>query len=148
MKAPDINTFKKLLKNHEMKATPQRIAVHEAMMHFGHASADMISEFIKENSDTEITVASVYNTLSQMAQIGIYEYRTSSNNKMYFDINTKKHIHLYDSRNHEFKDIDDEELVSMVESHFKGRRFRGYSLDAIEIQLICHPTRSKKSLGK
>ena len=37
--------------------------------------------------------------------------------------------------------LDDEELLSWVEAHFKGRRFRGYKIDGIEVQLLCHPTR-------
>lgn len=143
MKALDIDAFKKALKSHDLKATPQRLAVHRAMMELGHASAEMVGEHITGTSDTAISTASIYNILSQLASEGIYGRRLSSNNKMYFDINARKHLHLYDCRNHEFKDVQDEELVELVEKHFKGRRFRGYKLQDVEIQLICRPTRKK-----
>ena len=68
----------------------------------------------------------------------------SSNNKMYFDVNTFKHIHLYDTENNVYKDVIDEELTAIVESKMKGRGFRGYKVDGIDIQILCHP--SKKSL--
>ena len=42
-KSPDMEDFKHLLRRHSLKATPQRMAVHEAMMELGHASADMVS---------------------------------------------------------------------------------------------------------
>ena len=138
--------FKKTLKAKGLKATPQRIAVHEAMMQLGHASADMVADLMSRQSDTNVTIASVYNILSTFADLKIYSRRLSSNNKMYFDVNTFKHIHLYDSVNSEYKDIIDETLIEAIESHFKKRRFRGYKLDSIDIQLVCHPTKAKRIL--
>lgn len=137
----DMESFKKLLKSKEMKATPQRIAVHEAMIALGHASADMVAEHISGNSDTKITVASVYNILEDLTKLGVYSLRLSSNNKRYYDITSTNHVHLYDSRGQEFKDIPDDEIVQLVENHFKGRKFRGYKIDSIDIQLVAHPTK-------
>lgn len=136
--------FKTVLKNHSLKATPQRMAVHEAMLKLGHASADLVTEEIRKNDRTKVTVASVYNILTQLAMLGIYDHRLSANNKMYFDVNTFKHFHIYDCENHQFKDIIDNELVDLVEKHLKKRKFRGYSIDHIDIQLIGKPTRKKR----
>ena len=142
-KCPNIEEFKAILKKHTLKATPQRLAVHEAMMSLGHASADMVTEAIKVKAETKVTVASVYNILTQMAMLGIYHYRMSSNNKMYFDVNTFKHIHFYDHENHIYKDVIDDELVSLIESHLGRKRFKGYKLEGIDIQLVGRPTRKK-----
>lgn len=133
--------FRKILKDEGMKATPQRIAVHEAMMALGHASADSVQEYICLHSNTDITVASVYNILEGMVGLGVYGYRLSSNNKKYYDVNAFSHVHLYDSHGHEFRDLADEEIIDIVENHFKGRKFRGYKIDAVDIQLVVHPTR-------
>ena len=46
-RCPNVEEFKELLRKHSLKATPQRLAVHEAMMELGHASADMVTEVIK-----------------------------------------------------------------------------------------------------
>lgn len=146
-KFTDMEKFRKILKEEGLKATPQRIAVHEAMMALTHASADSIAEYIAEHSSTEITVASVYNILEQLSSLKIYSFRLSSNNKKYYDIATFDHIHLYDSKSHEYKDILDEEAIRVVESHFKGKKFRGYKIDSIDIQLVAHPTRRAKIQG-
>lgn len=140
----EIERFRKALKNRSMKATAQRIAIHEAMIALCHASADMVREHIEENSGTKVTTASVYNILTQLSDRGIYSRRLSSNNKMYFDICPDPHIHLYDSVNNEFRDLQDESLVETVEDYFRKRRFRGYSIDGVEVQVICHPTRKKR----
>ena len=133
--------FKHLLRRHSLKATPQRMAVHEAMMELGHASADMVSEAIARAGKVTITVASVYNILSQLALLGIYQHRLSSNNKMYFDINNFRHIHLYDTVNNTYRDIMDDELMDMIDSKLARRRFKGYKIEGIDIQILCKPTR-------
>ncbi len=147
----NIDQFKTALKRYSMKATPQRIAVHEVMMRLGHASADMVCEEIAKDGVTKITVASVYNVLDRLANIGIYRRRMSSNNKMYFDVNTVRHMHIYDRENNVYKDFFDDGLMGMIESHLKKRRFKGYHIEDIDIQLVCRPTRrnvSYKNLNK
>lgn len=142
---PSIDEFKKKLKAQHLKATAQRLAVHEAMMQLGHASADMVADAIREKGTTSITSASVYNILSHLAYLGIYHYRFSSNNKMYFDVVTAPHIHLYDTVSNEFKDIVDEEIMGLVNERMKNRRFKGFKIDGVDIQIICHPSRKKNS---
>ena len=142
-KCPTIEEFRNLLKKHSLKATPQRLAVHEAMMVLGHASADMVTEEILAQNKAKVTVASVYNILTQLAMLGVYHHRMSANNKMYFDVNTFKHMHLYDQENHVFKDVIDDELIALIESHVGRRKFRGYKIESIDIQLVGRPTRKK-----
>ena len=139
----NMDDFKLLLKKHSLKATPQRLAVHEAMLSLGHASADMVTEAIREKGEAKVTVASVYNILTNMAMLGIYDFRHSANNKMYFDVNTFKHMHLYDQENHIFKDVIDDELITLIESHLSRKRIRGYKIQSIDIQLIGRPTKKR-----
>lgn len=140
----DVEGFKNALRSRSLKATAQRLAIHEAMMALGHASADMVREHIEENSGTNVTTASVYNILTKLADKGIYSRRLSSNNKMYFDIDAEPHAHLYDSVGNEFHNLQEEGLMKMVEDHFRKRRFKGYSIDNIDIQIVCHPTRKRR----
>lgn len=138
---PDIIQFKRLLRDKGLKATPQRVAVHEAMRALGHASADAVADYLAGQEGPNVSAASVYNILSVLADLRIYGRRSSQGGKMVFDVRTGEHLHLYDTRNQTWRDLEDEELLSWVEAHFKGRRFRGYKIDGFEVQLLCHPTR-------
>lgn len=142
-RCPNVEEFKQILKKHSLKATPQRLAVHEVMINLGHASADMVTEAIAEKGTTKVTVASVYNILTNLAMLGIYDYRLSSNNKMYFDVNTFGHMHLYDKENHAFKDVIDDELMNMIRSYLSKKRFKGYKVEGFDIQIIGRPTRKR-----
>ncbi len=137
-----LDEFRSCLRRHKLKATRQRIAVHEVMMELGHASADKVWEEL-QNRGSGVTVASVYNILTQLADYRIYTRRLSATNKMFFDINNTRHIHLYDRENHTYRDLIDEELQALVNSHLKRRKFRGYTVEDIDIQLIARPTNRK-----
>ena len=138
---PNIDQYVLLLRNKGLKATPQRLAVHEAMIALGHASADMVCEWIAANSGQPISTASVYNILVQMTEINIYGRRMSPDNKMYFDIDPTRHVHLYDSKSGQYKDYIDPELSLMVEDHLKHRKIKGYRMEGVDIQIVVRPTR-------
>ncbi len=137
-----LEEFRTQLRRHKLKATRQRIAVHEVMMELGHASADLVQETLRQRG-AAVTVASVYNILSQLADQRIYTRRLSATNKMFFDINNTRHIHLYDRENHTYRDLMDDELQNLVNAHLKRRKFKGYTVEDIDIQLIARPTARK-----
>lgn len=139
----ELNRFRSQLKRNGLKATAQRVAVHEAMMSLGHACAEEVHGWIETNSTTGITVASVYNILSQMASIGIYSYRMSADNRMHFDVNVSGHMHMYDCENHQYRDVMDEGLYEEILQRLGKRRFRGYRIEGVDIQFVVRPTRRR-----
>lgn len=140
--------FRQALRACSLKATPQRLAVHAAMLALEHAGADSVAAWLAEHGAASVTVASVYNTLSRLAKAGIYRSRMSADAKMYFDANPSKHIHFYDSVNHTYRNLYDEELYALVEERLKRRRLKGYKIDGIDLQVVCHPTRRKAAAGR
>ena len=68
----------------------------------------------------------------------------SSNNKMYFDVNSFRHVHLYDRENHSFRDVFDDELMDLISSRLKRRKFKGFTIEDIDIQLVARPTKKHK----
>ena len=92
------------------------------------------------SGQAKVTVASVYNILTQLSLLGIYHHRMSDNNKMYFDVNTFKHFHLYDAVNHKFQDVIDDELYTLIEEKLLSRRFKGYKISGIDVQILARPS--------
>lgn len=140
----EVKKLKDILRYRGMRATAQRIAVHEAMLKLVHASADQVADYIGTHSKVKVTTTSVYNILSQFTLMGIYRCRLSSTNRMFFDANTDRHVHLYDRVNNEFRDLQEDEILQAIDKYFKGRRFRGYKFEQADLTLICHPTRKSK----
>ncbi|MBO4476206.1 MAG: transcriptional repressor [Bacteroidales bacterium] len=138
----DTEAFSRMLGTYGLKMTPQRLAVHRAMLKHIHADADTVYDSVRSEG-TRIARSSVYNILTSLADTGIYSRRFSSNGKVVFDINAWRHLHLYDSVNHEFVDIDAPDLLEEVQAFLKGHRFRGYRIEDIDIQIVCRPTKKK-----
>ena len=143
-----MQNFKDQLKQHKLKATPQRLAVHNVMLELIHASAEQVAAVLKEESEMKVSVSSVYNILSQMASLGIYGRRLSVNNTMFFDVNPASHLHLYDPQNNIFKDIQDPELMRELEERIKKHRYRGFRVSNVEVNVICHPPKKRKKQNK
>ncbi|MCR4564742.1 MAG: transcriptional repressor [Bacteroidales bacterium] len=135
--------MRKFLKKHSLKATPQRLAVHETMVALGHACADQVVEYIHKNKGQKITQASVYNILRELALLGLYGYRASRTNKMFFDVNAFEHPHMYDVENNVYRDIMDDDLVSIVDDFLGRKKFKGYTVEGFDIQILVRPTRRK-----
>lgn len=127
--------LRKILRRYGLKSTPQRIAVYTAMKELGHASADMVYR-LASSGLTTLTVATVYNVLESFVQVGLLQRRMSSNNKMYMDVNTYNHCHLYCEETNTYKDYDDPELMLLIHDHFRNKRIRGFDLDRIDVQLV------------
>lgn len=142
----ETDNLREFLKAHGLRATAQRLAVHDAMLALGHASADQVADHILAAGDKPITVSSVYNILSHFTSLGLYAIRPTTGSKMVFDINTKDHIHLYDTREDTLKDISDDAFIEVVNAYARKHRIPGYKLDYVDIQLVCHPTRRKKKI--
>lgn len=140
---PTLDDFRSQLRRHNLRATQQRLAIHEVMMELEHASADAVQQKLQERG-AAVTVASVYNILSDLADYHIYSRRLSATSKMFFDIDASRHIHLYDRENHLFRNLQDEELSALVAAHLKRRKFKGFTVEDIDIQIIAKPTRKTK----
>ncbi len=137
--------FRSRLKKGGLKVTPQRVAVHEAMLKLVHASADMVtSEIMKGGNRRKVTVASVYNILSQLSSIGIYKRRMSSNSRMYFDVDPSRHMHLYDTVNNELVNVTDDLTCREIEEKLISRRFRGYKVEGVDIQILVRPSPKRR----
>ena len=130
-----MQNLKKIIQASGLKATPQRIAILNAMKTLGHASADMVSSELSKIFPS-LTVATVYNVLESFVDRGLLAKRFSSNNKMYFDINTYNHAHLYEETTNSYKDYDDPELIELVNNYFAEKNIPGFNLKNVEIQLV------------
>jgi len=141
---PSLASFKNLLHKHGLKATGQRLAVHEAMLDLIHGSADTVSAHIAAKGEQKVSVASVYTILSQMAELGIYTRRMGGGSKMVFDVRSGNHLHLYDLETDSFRDVPDDDLIDLIERNVR-RRFKGYTIDHIDVQFVCRPSKRKNA---
>ena len=103
---PDKKENQKLLRNHGLKPTEQRILLSEIIFNGkdGHFCADDLKKIISKKK-CRMSLATIYNNLQNFADVGLLKKRKVSSSKTYFDNNISNHYHFYDEEKDELIDI-------------------------------------------
>ncbi len=120
----------------ELKITPQRMAVLDALSHLkNHPTADNIIEFIKTNHPN-IAIGTVYKTLETFVEIGITKKVKTEKDVMRYDSILENHHHLYAADTEYIEDYFDDELDKMIEKYFQRKRIPNFIVEDVKVQII------------
>jgi len=90
-----LENFRLMCKKHNLKITPQRIAIYKELLHSGtHPSADDVFQNLKGDF-ANISYDTVNRTLLSLAEIGLIDVVKSPGGARRFDPNTDSHHHLH-----------------------------------------------------
>ena len=128
--------YQKTLKDANLRVTPQRIAVLDAIYNCPkHPSAEEIASFVKKNHPS-IAFGTIYNVLDSMVGAGILTRVKTDKGAMLYDHITEKHHHLYCSDSDKIEDYHDKELDKLLEDYFRNHAIEGFSIEDIKLQLV------------
>ena len=117
------------LRNSGLRPTKQRLKICEVLFDSEktfHFTINDLVKIIEKNTNEKISIATVYNTIHAFNKKGYVKEVTISNDKTYFDTNTKSHHHFYDLRTNELIDIDSEKIqLKHVPQPPKGKKING-----------------------
>ena len=117
------------LRNSSLRPTKQRLKICEVLFDSEktfHFTINDLVKIIEKNTNEKISLATVYNTIHAFTKKGYVKEVTISNDKTYFDTNTKSHHHFYDLRTNELIDIDSEKIqLKHVPQPPKGKKING-----------------------
>lgn len=130
----NFNKAKEILVEHNIKITPQRIAVYNALSELGHGCAEEIIEKVHEHSPT-ITIATIYNVLDCFVKSNIISMVNTPQNRMYFDIINHDHHHLLSIETQQVMDYHDAVLDKMIEDYLSHVHIPNFDVKSVSIQL-------------
>ena len=93
-----------LLKHHQLKATPQRMAIIELMHHRGHISIDDLYQAIREKF-ASISLATLYKNIHTMMDVSLIREVKIPGQKTKYEIEKESHAHVMCKSCGELKDI-------------------------------------------
>ncbi|OPF93303.1 transcriptional repressor [Rhodopseudomonas palustris] len=104
----DVN---EMLQSVGLRPTRQRMALGWLLFGKGdrHLTAEMLYEEASQ-AKVPVSLATVYNTLNQLTDVGLLRQVSVDGTKTYFDTNVSAHQHFYLENNHELIDIPNAEL--------------------------------------
>lgn len=124
------------LKNSNLKVTPQRIAVLEALENLkDHPTADKIKEYVVKNHPN-VAVGTIYKTLETFVEKGLAKKVKTDGDVMRYEAILDKHHHLYCEDTERIEDFFDEELNNMLEEYFKKKKIPNFKVKDIKLQII------------
>jgi Fur family transcriptional regulator, peroxide stress response regulator len=124
------------LKDSNLKVTPQRIAVLEALNSLKeHPTADKIKEYVVKNHPN-IAVGTIYKTLETFVEKGLVKKVKTEKDVMRYDAILDNHHHLYCEDTERIEDFFDEQLNNMLEEYFKKRKIPNFKVKDIKLQII------------
>ncbi len=86
-------THMDMLKNHDLKATPQRLCILEVLKEYGHATLEDIEKFTKIKFPT-LSLSTIYRNLKEMLKKGLISEVKLANKKDYYELEKESHAHL------------------------------------------------------
>ena len=124
------------LKDSNLKVTPQRIAVLEALNNLkNHPTADKIKEYVVKNHPN-IAVGTIYKTLETFVEKGLVKKVKTEKDVMRYDAILNKHHHLYCEDSERIQDFFDDELDNMIDKYFKKKKIPNFKVKDIKLQII------------
>ena len=124
------------LKDSNLKVTPQRIAVLEALNNLkNHPTADKIKEYVVKNHPS-ISVGTIYKTLETFVDKGLVKKVKTEKDVMRYDAILENHHHLYCEDNERIEDFFDDELDTMIEKYFQRKKIPNFKVKDIKLQII------------
>ncbi|MBW6499675.1 MAG: transcriptional repressor [Bacteroidales bacterium] len=131
-----LEEISKRLVEKNLKVTPQRLAILEAIIRLNnHPTAENIIEFIRK-SNPHIATATVYKVLDALTEKGLIKRVKTEKDVMRYDAITESHHHLYCSLSDRIEDYNDGELNKMLESYFAQKMIPDFQIEDIKLQII------------
>lgn len=120
----------------ELKVTPQRIAVYQAILDMNdHPTAEMIKNRVAKKNPS-ISLATVYKTLETFVNKGLIKKIKTEEDVMRYDAILEKHHHLYCQKTETIADYYDDELNQILQAYFKKHDIPNFKVEDIKLHII------------
>lgn len=130
-----IEKIKNKLIEGDLKVTPQRMAILEAIYNLkNHPTAENIIDYIKK-MHPNIATGTVYKVLGALVDNQLVKKVKTEKDVMRYDGIMESHHHLYCMESDVIKDYVDEELDELLQNYFEKKNLSGFKIEDIVLQL-------------
>lgn len=116
---PIMNDFTNILREHHLKATPQRLSILENIFLYGHINIDKLYDEVKEKFHS-ISLATIYKNINAMTENMLLLEVKIPNEKSVYEIVKEEHSHLMCNECKEVVDIaiDTDNMLNKVSKQY------------------------------
>ena len=125
----------KILAEHDLKVTPQRIAVLEVILGLEHhPSAEDIVDYTRLNFP-HVPIGTVYKILDTFVEKGIVKRVKTDGDTMRYDAVKENHHHLYCTDSDRIEDYYDDDLSKILNEYFRKKKIPDFIIEDIKVHI-------------
>lgn len=130
-----IDLIRTRLQEKQLKITPQRIAIYEAICKLNnHPTAENIIEYIRRNHPN-ISVGTVYKVLDCLTEHNLLKRVKTERDIMRYDAMMNNHHHLYCTDTDRIEDYEDKNLDQLIINYFQRKKIKNFRIKEIKLQI-------------
>tara|TARA_B100001778_G_scaffold239805_1_gene200224 strand:+ start:55 stop:453 length:399 start_codon:yes stop_codon:yes gene_type:complete len=116
------------LRKSGLRPTKQRLQICEVLFNpekTFHFTINDLSNKIRKQLNTKISLATVYNTVHAFEKKGYLKQITINSNQTYFDTNISNHHHFYDLKEEKLIDLEDSDVGPIsIKKKIDGKKIK------------------------
>ena len=120
--------FVEKLRSAGLRPTKQRLKICEVLFdrkETFHFNVDDLKKILKKKLDTNISLATVYNTINAFKSKGYIKEISLNTDKTYFDTNVTSHHHFYNVTTGELIDFHDKDVEEIkLKKNLPGKKIK------------------------
>ena len=129
-------TVIRILTENNLKITPQRIAVLEAIIGLNnHPSTEYLLQYLQLNFP-HVAPGTVYRMLDTFVSKGIVKIIRTDDETIRYDAVLDRHHHLYCAASERIEDFYDEKLNQILDNYFKNKKIPNFKIEDFKLQLV------------
>jgi Fur family peroxide stress response transcriptional regulator len=99
-----MNNYTLMLKEHNLKVTPQRLGILSLLGSMGHVSIEDLYSCIRIDFNS-ISIATLYKNINHMVEVNLIKEVKIPNNKSKYEILKEKHSHMICKKCYKLEDL-------------------------------------------
>jgi Fur family transcriptional regulator, peroxide stress response regulator len=99
-----MKNYTQILRNHNLKATPQRLEITNALYSYGHISIESLYELMLKKFNS-ISLATIYKNINLMLENSFIQEVKLPNEKSVYEITKEAHSHMLCKKCHAVIDV-------------------------------------------
>jgi len=117
-----VKNFANLLKEYDLKVTPQRVAIVKEFHQYGHMNIDDLYKKLLDKFPS-VSLVTIYKNINSMVEKVFLQELKIPNSKTFYELAKNEHSHLYCNKCGHIEDIilDNSDIINQVSkmNHFK-----------------------------
>lgn len=135
----DLEKIREKLAEADLKVTPQRIAVFQALdkLNKQHPTTDQVLTEVR-NHHPAIATGTVYKILDTFVEKRIVCRVRTEDDIMRYDMVMSEHHHIYDTQTGRIIDYHDEELNKLIRKYLEDNHIPHFDIDQVKLSIMGH----------